>query len=96
MQQPPSCKEIPSDSQISSVFEMMQVKAAQFAVRLQRWQMMDQMLMCFLAGSRAVVLTKLFRLLCIIFGHLDFRTDSFILQISDLPCWEGFMRKQLW
>lgn len=40
--------------------------------RLQRWQMMDQMLMCFLAGSRAVVLTKLFSLLCIVFGHLAF------------------------
>lgn len=53
------------------------------------------MLMCFLAGSRSVVLTKLFRLLCIIFGHLDFRTDCFRLQTSDVPGWEGFMKK-LW
>lgn len=57
---------------------------------------MDQMLMCFLAGSRSVVLTKLFRLLCNVFGHLDFRTGSFRLQTSDLPGWDGFMKKLLW
>lgn len=88
----PSCEEISSDSQIG----MMQVKAAQLAVKATKVTDDGSDAAVFFGGSRAVALTKLFGLLCVIFGHFDFRTDSFILQMSDLPGWEGFMKKQIW